>query len=258
MNFLFEGCNIVVMGVVNKCSIVWGIVCLLYEVGVCFIFIYVGECLEKLVYDFVVILERNDFFIFLCDVINDVEIEICFVSIKEQVGVIYGIVYCIVFVNKEEFVGEYLNMNCEGFLFVYNISFYFLIVVVKVVCLIMIEGGSIVIFIYFGGECVVLNYNVMGVVKVFFDVSVRYLVVDLGKENICVNSILVGLICMLFVKGISDFNFILKEIEECVLLCCMIMFEEVGDMAVFLFSDFLRGIMGENFYVDFGFYIIVC
>lgn len=150
---------------------------------------------------------------------------------------IYGIVYCIVFVNKEEFVGEYLNINCDGFFLVYNISLYFLIVVVKVVCLMMIEGGSIVILIYFGGEFVMLNYNVMGVVKVFFDVSVKYLVVDLGKENICVNSIFVGLIRILFVKGISDFNFILKDIEECVLFCCMIIFEEVGDIVVFLFSD---------------------
>lgn len=83
MNFLFEGCNIVVMGVVNKCSIVWGIVCFLYEVGVCLIFIYVGECFEKFVYEFVGMLECNDFIIFFCDVINDVEIEICFVSIKE-------------------------------------------------------------------------------------------------------------------------------------------------------------------------------
>lgn len=44
----------------------------------------------------------------------------------------------------------------------------------------MIEGGNILMLIYFGGECVVKNYNVMGVVKVLLEVSVKYLVNDLG------------------------------------------------------------------------------
>lgn len=59
---------------------------------------------------------------------------------------------------------------------------------------------------YFGVECVVEGYNVMGVVKVVFEFLVKYLVLDLGKDNICVNVILVGLICIFVVKGIFDFN----------------------------------------------------
>lgn len=60
----------------------------------------------------------------------------------------------------------------------------------------------------------------MGVVKVSLEVNVKYLVLDLGLDNICVNVILVGLICILSVKGVGGFNIIFKEIEECVFLKC--------------------------------------
>ncbi len=99
------------------------------------------------------------------------------------------------------------------------------------------------------------NYNVMGVAKASLDASVKYLAADLGKENIRVNSISAGPIRTLSAKGISDFNSILKDIEERAPLRRTTTPEEVGDTAAFLFSDMSRGITGENLHVDSGFHI---
>ncbi|MEK3832317.1 enoyl-ACP reductase FabI [Bacillus sp. FSL L8-0186] len=256
MNLSLEGRNIVVMGVANKRSIAWGIARSLHNAGARLIFTYAGERLEKSVKELADSLERNDSIVLPCDVTNDQEIEACFADIKKEVGVIHGIAHCIAFANKEDLAGEYLNTTRHGFLLAHNISSYSLTAVAKAARGIMTEGGSIVTLTYLGGERVVSNYNVMGVAKASLDASVKYLASDLGKDGIRVNSISAGPIRTLSAKGISDFNSILKEIEERAPLRRTTTPEEVGDTAAFLFSDLSRGMTGENLHVDSGYHII--
>ncbi|MCY9263329.1 enoyl-ACP reductase FabI [Bacillus haynesii] len=256
MNLSLEGRNIVVMGVANKRSIAWGIARSLHNAGARLIFTYAGERLEKSVKELADSLERNDSIVLPCDVTNDQEIEACFADVKKEVGVIHGIAHCIAFANKEDLAGEYLNTTRDGFLLAHNISSYSLTAVAKAARGIMTEGGSIVTLTYLGGERVVSNYNVMGVAKASLDASVKYLASDLGKDGIRVNSISAGPIRTLSAKGISDFNSILKEIEERAPLRRTTTPEEVGDTAAFLFSDLSRGMTGENLHVDSGYHII--
>ncbi|KRV43345.1 MULTISPECIES: enoyl-ACP reductase FabI [Bacillus] len=256
MNFSLEGRNIVVMGVANKRSIAWGIARSLHEAGARLIFTYVGDRLAESVKELASTLERNDSIILPCDVTSDEEIEKCFATIKEKVQVIHGVAHAIAFANKEELVGEYLNTNREGFLLAHNISAYSLTAVAKAARPLMTEGGSIVTLTYLGGERVVSNYNVMGVAKAALEASVKYLAADLGAEGIRVNSISAGPIRTLSAKGISGFNTILKDIEERAPLRRTTTPEEVGDTALFLFSDLSRGMTGENLHVDSGFHII--
>lgn len=256
MKLNLEGRNIVVMGVANKRSIAWGIARSLHEAGARLIFTYVGERMEKSVRELVDSLGREDYLMLPCDVTKDEEIEQCFEKIKSEVGVIHGIAHCIAFANKEELSGEYLNTTRDGFLLAHNISSYSLTAVAKTARPLMTEGGSIVTLTYLGGERVVQNYNVMGVAKASLDASVKYLANDLGKENIRVNAISAGPIRTLSAKGISDFNSILKEIEERAPLRRTTTQEEVGDTALFLFSDLSRGITGETIHVDSGFHIL--
>jgi len=96
----------------------------------------------------------------------------------------------------------------------------------------------------------------MGVAKASLDASVRYLAADLGKDGIRVNSISAGPIRTLSAKAIGEFNSILNEIEERAPLRRTTSPEEVGDTALFLFSDLSRGITGENIHVDSGFHIL--
>jgi enoyl-[acyl-carrier protein] reductase I len=256
MNLSLNGRNIVVMGVANKRSIAWGIARSLHNAGARLIFTYAGERLEKSVRDLAESLDRNDSIVLPCDVTNDEEVKTCFGSIKDEVGVIHGVAHCIAFAHKEELQGEYLNTTRDGFLLAQNISSYSLTAVAKEARSLMSEGGSIVTLTYLGGERVLPNYNVMGVAKASLEASVRYLASDLGKDGIRVNSISAGPIRTLSAKGISDFNSILKDIEERSPLRRTTTPEEVGDTALFLFSDLSRGMTGENLHVDSGYHIL--
>lgn len=256
MNLSLEGKNIVVMGVANKRSIAWGIARSLHNAGARLIFTYVGERLEKSVRELVDSLEDNNCLVLPCDVTVDEDIAKCFATIKNELGTIHGVAHCIAFANKEELQGEYMNTTRDGFLLAHNISAYSLTAVAKEARGLMTEGGSIVTLTYLGGERVVQNYNVMGVAKASLDASVRYLANDLGPQAIRVNSISAGPIRTLSAKGISDFNSILKEIEEKAPLRKTTTPEEVGDTALFLFSDLSRGMTGENLHVDSGYHIL--
>lgn len=257
MSFSLEGKTFVVMGVANKRSIAWGIARSLDAAGAKLVFTYAGERLEKNVRDLAATLEnQNDPFILSCDVTDDVAIEECFNAIKEKHGAIHGLAHCIAFANKEDLDGDFVDTSRDGFMLAHNISAYSLTAVAKYAKPLMTEGGSIVTLTYLGGERVVTNYNVMGVAKASLDASVRYLAADLGKDNIRVNSISAGPIRTLAAKGISDFNSILTKIEEQAPLHRTTTPEEVGDAAVFLFSNMSRGITGENIHVDSGYHVL--
>ncbi|MEJ9211460.1 enoyl-ACP reductase FabI [Bacillus smithii] len=251
---LLKGKTFVVMGVANKRSIAWGIARSLHQAGARLIFTYAGERLEKSVKELAASL-NEDSLVLPCDVTNDEDIKKCFAEIKNRVGVIHGLAHCIAFANKEDLSGDYVDTSRDGYLLAQNISSYSLTAVAREAKELMTEGGSIVTMTYLGGERVVTNYNVMGVAKAALEASVRYLAADLGKYGIRVNSISAGPIRTLSAKGISDFNSILKVIEERSPLRRTTTQEEVGDTAVFLFSDMSRGITGENIHVDSGFHI---
>jgi len=253
-----NGKTYVVMGVANKRSIAWGIARSLHQAGASLIFTYAGERLEKSVRELVETLDGEGAKspVLPCDVTSDEDVARCFAQIKEHAGTIHGVAHCIAFANKEELQGDYLNVTRDGFLLAHNISAYSLTAVAKEAKDLMTEGGSIVTMTYLGGERAIKNYNVMGVAKASLDASVRYLANDLGKHGIRVNSISAGPIRTLSAKGISEFNTILKEIEERAPLRRTTTPEEVGDTAVFLFSDMSRGITGENIHCDSGFHIV--
>jgi enoyl-[acyl-carrier protein] reductase I len=256
MNLSLDNKTFVVMGVANKRSIAWGIARSLHEAGAKLIFTYAGERLESSVRELAESLDSQESIVLPCDVTNDEDIAKCFASIKEKVGTIHGVAHCIAFANKEELNGDYLNTTRDGFLLAHNISSYSLTAVAKEAKELMTEGGSIVTLTYLGGERVVTNYNVMGVAKASLDASVKYLAADLGKQGIRVNSISAGPIRTLSAKGVSDFNSIIKVIEEKAPLRRPTTPEEVGDTALFLFSELSRGITGENIHVDSGFHIL--
>lgn len=256
MAISLQGKNIVVMGVANKRSIAWGIARSLHQAGARLIFTYIGERLEKSVKELVATLETDNSLVIPCDVTSDENIRECFQTIEKEVGTIHGIAHCIAFANKEELQGEYLNTTRDGFLLAHNISSYSLTAVAKEARRLMTEGGSIVTLTYLGGERVIKNYNVMGVAKASLDASVRYLANDLGPSGIRINAISAGPIRTLSAKGVSDFNSILKEIEERAPLRRNTTPEEVGDTALFLFSDLSRGMTGEILHVDSGYHIL--
>ncbi|MDC2863933.1 MULTISPECIES: enoyl-ACP reductase FabI [unclassified Bacillus (in: firmicutes)] len=251
-----KGKNIVVMGVANQRSIAWGIARSLHNAGANLIFTYAGERLEKNVRDLAESLEGQKSLILPCDVTNDEDIASCFQTIKEEVGVVHGLAHCIAFAERDDLKGEFVDTSRNGFLLAQNISSFSLTAVSRAAKEVMTEGGSIVTLTYLGGERVVSNYNVMGVAKASLEASVKYLANDLGKHNIRVNAVSAGPIRTLSAKGVGDFNSILKQIEERAPLRRNVTQEEVGNTALFLFSDLASGVTGENIHVDSGYHIL--
>ena len=256
MSISLAGKTFVVMGVANKRSIAWGIARSLDQAGARLIFTYAGERFEKSVRDLVATLDGNHELILPCDVTNDENVAACFETIGKEAGEIHGLAHCIAFAKTEELSGDFSETSREGFLLAQNISSYSLTIVAKYAKPLMVEGGSIVALTYIGGERVMPNYNVMGVAKASLEMSVRYLAAELGKLGIRVNAISSGPIRTLSAKGVSDFNSILREIEEKAPLRRNTTPEEVGDTAAFLFSDMARGITGEVIHVDSGYHIL--
>jgi enoyl-[acyl-carrier protein] reductase I len=256
MTLSLQGKTFVIMGVANKRSIAWGIARSLHAYGAKLIFTYGRDRTEKSVRELAATLEGGPSLILQCDITEDENIENAFAKIKEEVGIIHGVAHCIAFANKDELTGEYVNTSREGFLLAHNISSYSLTAVSKAAKELMTEGGSIITLSYLGSERVLQNYNVMGVAKASLEASVRYLANDLGKYNIRVNSISAGAVRTLSAKGVGDFNSILRKMEEESPLRRATTAEEVGDTALFLFSELSRGITGENIYVDSGYHIM--
>lgn len=251
-----KGKTFVIMGVANKRSIAWGIARSLDKAGARLIFTYNQDRMLKNVKELAETLEGKDYLLLQCDVTVDEDITACFQEIKNQVGTIHGVAHCIAFANREDLEGEFVDTSRDGFLLAQNISAYSLTAVAKEARPLMTEGGSIITLTYLGGERVVTNYNVMGVAKASLDASVKYLANDLGKDGIRVNLISAGPIRTLSAKGIRGFNSVLNQIEEKAPLRRTVTQEEVGDTALFLFSDLSRGITGENIHVDAGFHIL--
>ena len=58
--------------------------------------------------------------------------------------------------------------------------------------LMSLKGGSLLTLSYLGAERTTPNYNVMGVAKSALEASIKYLAMDLGKNNIRVNALSAG------------------------------------------------------------------
>jgi enoyl-[acyl-carrier protein] reductase I len=120
----------------------------------------------------------------------------------------------------------------------------------------MPNGGSLLTLSYYGAERVVPHYNVMGVAKAALEASVRYLAMDLGKDNIRVNAISAGPIKTLAASGIGDFRYILKWSELNAPLRRNTNLDDVGGSALYLLSDLSSGVTGEILHTDSGYHVV--
>ena len=162
------------------------------------------------------------------------------------------------FAPREALQGEFLdNLTREAFAIAHDISSYSLAALAKAGRP-MMQGrnGSILTLSYLGAEKALANYNVMGLAKASLEANVRYLAYNLGPEGTRVNGISAGPIKTLAASGVGDFRYILKWNEYNAPLRRTVSIEEVGESALYLLSDFARGVTGEILHVDAGYHIV--
>ncbi len=251
---LMQGKRGLVMGVANDKSIAWGITQYLAAQGAEIAFTYQGEALERRVRPLAESVGGS--LILPCDVTDMASIDSVFTTLEKEWGSIDFVVHAIAFSDKDELKGRYVDTSLENFLMTMNISVYSFTAVAQRAAALMKNGGSMLTLTYYGAEKVMPHYNVMGVAKAALEASVKYLAVDLGRDNIRVNSISAGPIKTLAAMGIGDFRYILKWNEYNAPLKRNTTIEDVGGAGLFLLSELGSGTSGENLHVDCGYHVV--
>ncbi len=249
-----QGKRGVIMGLANDRSLAWGIAKQLAAQGAELAFTYQGEALERRVRPLATELGAD--FLIECDVSDMGALDTAFDTIAARWPTIDFVVHAIGFSDKNELRGHYYDTSLDNFLMTMNISVYSFTAVAKRARALMPNGGSLLTLTYYGSEKVVPHYNVMGVAKAALDMSVKYLAMDMGPENIRVNAISAGPIKTLAASGIGDFRYILKWNELNSPLRRNVTIDDVGGAGLYLLSDLASGVTGEIHHVDAGYNVI--
>ena len=251
---IMDGKRGLIMGVVNKQSMAWGIAQACHEQGAEMAFSYQGDALKKRVGPLAESIGCDT--VLECDVTNEASMDNLFSELENKWGKIDFIVHAIGFSDKNELRGRYVDTSAENFRMTMDISVYSFTAVAQRAEKIMNEGGSMLTLTYYGAEQVMPHYNVMGVAKAALEASVKYLAEDLGKDGIRVNAISAGPVKTLAASGIGDFRYILKWNELNSPLRRNINIDDVGKSAMYLLSDLSSGVTGENLHVDAGYHVV--
>lgn len=251
---LMAGKRGLVMGVANDKSLAWGIAQYLHAQGAELGFTFQGEALEKRVRPLAESLGAK--LVLPCDVTDMASIDKLFADVEAAWGKIDFLVHAIAFSDKNELKGRYVDTSLENFQMTMNISCYSFTALAKRAAGLMADGGSMVTLTYYGAEKVVPHYNVMGVAKAALEASVRYLAMDLGRQNIRVNAISAGPVKTLAASGIGDFRYILKWNEYNSPLGRNTTIEDVGGASLYLLSQLGQGTTGEILHVDSGYHVV--
>jgi enoyl-[acyl-carrier protein] reductase I len=251
---LLAGKRGLIFGLANNRSIAWGIARACWFQGAELAFTYQGDQLRKRVEPLAA--EIGARVVGHCDVTEPATIDAVFAEVAKAWDRLDFVIHAVAFSDKNELTGRYVDTTAANFAMTMNISCYSLAAIARRAETLMTSGGSIVTLTYYGAEKVMPNYNVMGVAKAALEASVRYLAVDLGKQNIRVNGISAGPIKTLAASGIDDFRYILKWNEYNAPLRRTVTPEEVGDAALYLVSDLSRAVTGEIHHVDAGYHVV--
>jgi enoyl-[acyl-carrier protein] reductase I len=251
---LMSGKKGVIMGVANNLSLAWGIAKALHEHGAEIAFTYQGDAIEKRVRPLAESLGSD--IILECDVSDDASMDSVFATLEEKWGKLDFLVHAIGYSDKQQLRGNYSDTTRENFAMTMDISCFSFTALAQRAAPLMSEGGSMVTLTYYGSERVIPHYNVMGVAKAALEASVRYLAMEMGPNNIRVNSISAGPIKTLAASGIGDFRYILKWNEYNSPLGRNVTIDDVGGSALYLLSDLSSGVTGETHHVDAGYHVV--
>ena len=254
MTGLMAGKRGLIMGLANDKSLAWGIAKQLSDAGAELAFSYQGAAMEKRVRPLAEQLGVAR--VFDCDVSDMESLDATFAALADEWPTIDFVVHAIGFSDKTQLRGRFMDTTLDNFLMTMNISVYSFVAVAQRAAKMMPDGGSLLTLTYYGAEKVIPHYNVMGLAKSALETSVKYLAVDLGRDDIRVNAISAGPIQTLAARGIGDFNYIMKWNELNSPLKRNVTIDDVGGAGLYLLSDLASGVTGEIHHVDAGYNVI--
>ena len=254
MSGLLAGKRGLIMGVANDKSIAYGIAKAASEAGAELAFTYQNEMMAKRVLPLAEGLGSS------ITMENDVSVEgsadAVADTLKQHWDQVDFVVHALAYADKAALAGQYMEVEHKAFMDSMLISAFSFTEIARAMRPMMTNGGSLITLTYLGANRITPNYNVMGVAKAALEASVRYLAVDLGRDNIRVNGLSAGPVKTLAGAAIGGARHVFRHSETHAPLGRNPDMHEVGRAGLYLASDLSSGVTGEIHYVDGGYHHI--
>ncbi len=252
---LLDGKKAVIFGVANRRSIAWGIATALRREGADLAFSYAMERLRGNVEELVRTLPGHEEMPLIeADVTKQDAVDAVFAALDRKWGRLDILVHSIAFAPVEELKGSFSGVSRNGMLSAIDISAYSLVSLTRSAVPLFEKagGGSVMSLTFNAAERVVPSYNVMAIAKAALEAETRYLAADLGAKNIRVNTISAGPLKTLAASAVKGISAARELWEEKSPLRRNVTQDEIGNVAVFLASEWSRSITGATLFADNG------
>jgi enoyl-[acyl-carrier protein] reductase I len=252
---LLEGKKAIIFGVANKRSIAWGIATALQREGAELAFSYAIDRLKSNVDELVATLPGHEQMpVIRCDVTKQEEIDALFADLGARWGTLDVLVHSIAFAPLEELKGSFSAISRNGLLAAIDVSAYSLVALTRGALPLFEKagGGSVMSLTFNAAERVVPSYNAMAIAKAALEAETRYLAADLGAKNIRVNTISAGPLKTLAASAVKGISAARDLWEAKAPLRRNVTQDEIGNVAVFLASEWSRSITGATLFADNG------
>ncbi|MEO5911448.1 MAG: SDR family oxidoreductase [Pelobium sp.] len=254
----------VIFGVRNESSIAWDIAIKLHKSGCKVALSYVGDTKDEVLH----LMEKAGMDPNLSadvDVRAEDQISAFIQKIHAELGpinyVLHGVahgsqqVMCYTTPGSNEPRPSYLDIPFEDLMDAFNISTYSLLRICRVAKPYLVKNASVLTLTYNASQRVFPGYAGMGINKAALENIVLYLASHFREEPIRVNAISAGLVMTTSSGGISGVR-TLRKIGKFTAPLGNISSGDVGDAALYYFSDLSKKVTGNIHFVDGGFNIM--
>lgn len=256
---LLEGKRALIVGVGNQRSLAWGVATAFQREGARLAFTYLGDRFKENVAKLAATLPGHEEMPLIdADVSKPEQLTGLMEAVSAHWDGLDILVHSFAYAPTDDLRRPFHEISREGVLTAVDVSAYTLVSLSNAALPLFEKagGGAVMAMTFNAVERVVPSYNAMAVAKAALETCVRYLAVDLGPRNVRVNAISAGPLKTLSasaVKGISQARDVWEARSP---LRRNITQEEVGNVAVFLASEWSRSITGATIYADNGMNIV--
>lgn len=253
-----------IFGVRNESSIAWAVALKLHQSGCQVALSYVEDVKDEVYY----LMEKAGMDTSATahvDVRNESEIHSFIELINQKFGAINYILHGTAFGSQQVLcyptpgnptsAPSYLNIPYEDLMDSFNISAYSLLRICRVAEPYLAKDASILTLTYNASQRVVPGYAGMGINKAALENIVLYLASYFRKSGVRVNAISPGLVMTTSSGGINGIRK-LRKLGKVTAPLGNIVADDVGDAALYYFSDLSKKVTGNNHFVDGGFNIM--
>jgi enoyl-[acyl-carrier protein] reductase I len=254
----------VIFGVRNESSIAYDIAVKLHQSGCKVALSYVAETREEVLH----LMQKNGMNSNLSaevDVRNELEITAFMQLVYNEAGpinyVLHGVAFgtqsvmCYSLPGSDEPAPSYIDIPFEELMDSFNISAYSLLRISRVAKPLLAKNASILTLTYNASQRVFPGYAGMAINKAALENIMLYLASDFRDQGVRVNAISAGLVMTSSSGGILGVRK-LRKIGKFTAPLGNIVASDVGDAALYYFSDLSKKVTGNIHFVDGGFNIM--